>query len=163
MVQCLQLLLAFKGRSTWNVAANGPFAHLHLSGDASVSSQSGNVMWSWILALSSFCIIYPLARLAAALGPDYLIQWFPDGESNLPGKWVTEEGKIQGFSVTSQQGTKKWINSSPLLAAGNKTLFFASDCFEVGKKIKSLSGATKPCESDGYCDNRHVWRICLEA
>jgi len=43
------------------------------------------------------------ARLAAALGPDYFTQWFPDRESSLPGERVTEAGQVQGFSVTSQQ------------------------------------------------------------
>lgn len=57
---------------------------------------------------SCFGLILPYlsfaqARLAAVLRPDYLIQWFPDEEDNLPGERVIEEGQVQGFSVTSQQ------------------------------------------------------------
>lgn len=44
------------------------------------------------------------ARLAAASGPDDLLQWFPGRESSLPGKWVIEQGQVQGVSVISQQG-----------------------------------------------------------
>lgn len=49
-----------------------------------------------------------------------------------------------------------------LLDAGSeKPFFFACDYIQMGGK-KSLSWATKHCESGGYCENPHVLWICLE-
>lgn len=65
------------------VTRDGLFTRCHLSGDAYIDSQSGNVRQSWILALSLFCPIYPLPRLALALGHDAFLRGSQAGRASF--------------------------------------------------------------------------------
>lgn len=77
----------------------GPFACLHLAGDAYIGSQSGNVTRSRILALSLFCLIYPSVRPGWQLPRDLTICFSGSqaGQAVFPASGSLSKDKFRGF------------------------------------------------------------------